>query len=290
MKLHLVDGTYELFRAHFGAPSATSPNGQPVGAVRGLMRSLLALLREPNVTHVAIAFDHVIESFRNDLFAGYKTGQGLDAQLLSQFPLAESTSRALGLVVWPMIPFEADDALATGAARYLQDPRVEQIVLCSPDKDLAQCVLDNTIICLDRMRKKTMNAEDVRAKFGVDPSSIPDYLALVGDSADGIPGVPRWGAKSASTVLGHYKHLSQIPDDDQDWQVRVRGANTLAQMLRQHRPQADLYRVLATLRTDVPLQEQVDDLEWTGADKKLLQDLCHLIGNEAILERIPRWR
>jgi 5'-3' exonuclease len=198
--VHLVDGTYELFRAHFGAPSATAPDGTEVGATRGLFRSLRALLREPGVTHVAVAFDHVVESFRNRLFPGYKTAEGMPPELLAQFPLAEEASRALGLVTWPMVEFEADDALATGAARYAGAPGVERVLLCTPDKDLAQCVRGARVVGFDRMRRRVLDEAGVRERFGVGPASIPDWLALVGDSADGIPGVPRFGEKSASAV------------------------------------------------------------------------------------------
>ncbi len=290
MKVHLVDGTFELFRAHFGAPSSQSPSGQEVGATRGLMRSLLALVRQPEVTHVAVAFDHVIESFRNDLYDGYKTGEGLEPALASQFELAETAIAALGLVVWPMVEFEADDALATGAIRYLADPRVTQVLLCSPDKDLTQCVQTDQIVCVDRMRKKQLDEAGVIDKFGVLPSCIPDYLALVGDSADGIPGVPRWGAKSSATVLAHYQDLDKIPDNEADWQVKVRGAKALATSLREHRTEATLYRTLATLRTDVPISEPLDALEWRGALRDPLRSICNEIGEKDLPDRISTWR
>ena len=264
MKVHLVDGTFELFRAYFGAPPATSPAGQPVGAVRGLVRSLLALLREDRVTHVAVAFDHVIESFRNELFAGYKTGEGVPGDLLAQFHPAEDAVRALGLVVWPMVEFEADDALATGAFRYAAIPEVEQVVVCSPDKDLAQCVRGTRVVTFDRMRRRLFDEGGVEEKFGVPPTSIPDWLALVGDDADGIPGVPRFGAKSASAVLARYHTLEAIPDAEREWNVVVRGAAALAASLRAHREEARLYRTLATLRTDVPLAEGLEDLRYAG--------------------------
>ena len=264
MKVHLVDGTFELFRAHFGAPPATAPDGRPVGAVRGLERSLRALLREDGVTHVAVAFDHVIESFRNDLFPGYKTGEGVPADLLAQFHPAEDAVRALGLVVWPMVEFEADDALATGAHRYAALPEVEQVVVCSPDKDLAQCVRGTRVVTSDRMRRRLFDEDGVKEKFGVAPASIPDWLALVGDDADGIPGVPRWGAKSAAVVLARYRSLEGIPDGEGLWDVAVRGAAALAASLRSHREEARLYRTLATLRTDVPLREDLDALRYRG--------------------------
>ena len=217
MKIHLVDGTYELFRNHFGAPPKQAPDGRQVGATLGLVRSLLMLLTTPGVSHVACAFDHVIESFRNDLFAGYKTGAGVDPSLLEQFPLAEEAVSALGLVVWPMIEFEADDALASAAARFQDEPAVEQVILCSPDKDLAQLVSGSRLVCWDRRREIVYDEEAVIAKYGVSPASIPDWLALVGDSADGYPGVPSWGAKSASAVLSRYQHLEAIPDDPLLW-------------------------------------------------------------------------
>ena len=290
MRIHLVDGTYELFRAYFGAPKATSARGVEVGATRGLLRSLLALLREHDVTHVACAFDHVIESFRNDLYEGYKTSAGVDATLLDQFPLAERAAHALGLVVWPMIEFECDDALATGATRWQDAPGVEQVLLCTPDKDMAQCVRGSRVVCLDRMRRRTLDEPGVVAKFGVGPASIPDWLALVGDAADGFPGVPRWGEKSAAAVLAVYGHIEAIPERETDWRVTVRGAGSLAASLREHREEAYLYRRLATLRTDVPITEDLDDLRWRGARREELTRLCREIDDEAWLERITRWR
>ena len=264
MNVHLVDGTYELFRSYFGAPKAIY-NGQEVGATRGILRSLHALLREPGVTHVAIAFDTVIESFRNELFDGYKTSFGVPDDLMSQFPLAERAAESLGIVPWRMIEFEADDALATFAARAAGDPRVDQVIICSPDKDLRQCVRGTRVVCLDRMRRVVIDEAGVVAKFGIPPASIPDWLALVGDDADGIPGVPRWGARSAATVLAHYGHLESIPDEASRWTLIVRGSAALAESLRHHRIEADLYRTLATLRQDVPLEETLEDLEWLGA-------------------------
>ena len=211
MKVHLVDGTYELFRSHFGAPSISAPDGRPVGAVRGLIQSLLLLLRQPDVTHVACAFDHVVESFRNDLFPGYKTGEGVPEDLMSQFGLAEETVSAIGMVVWPMVEFEADDVLATAARRWADTPGVDQIVVCSPDKDLAQLVTEDRVVCLDRRRGIVLDESGVLSKFGVSPTSIPDYLALVGDSADGIPGIPKWGPKSSATLLRRYGHIERVP-------------------------------------------------------------------------------
>jgi len=268
MQVHLVDGTYELFRHHYGAPPARAPDGREVGATRGLLRSLWSLLHEPGVTHVACAFDTVIESFRNELFAGYKTSEGIDPDLHAQFGLAERAVRAIGVVVWSMIEFEADDALAAGADRYARDPRVERVLLCSPDKDLAQAVVGERVVCLDRRRRTILDEPGVVAKFGVGPASIPDWLALVGDSADGLPGLPRWGARSASTVLGHYRHIEHIPDDAAAWQVGVRGAAGLAASLAQARDQAYLFRRLATLRPDAPVDPEVDALRWRGVDRE----------------------
>jgi 5'-3' exonuclease len=264
VNVHLVDGTYELFRAHFGAPPATAPDGREVGATRGLVRSLRALLKEEGVTHVAVAFDQVIESFRNRLFPGYKTAEGVPPELLAQFPLAEQAARALGLVVWPMVEFEADDALASGAARFAGAPGVERVFLCTPDKDLAQCVRGREVVGLDRMRRKVLDEAGVREKFGVSPGSIPDWLALVGDSADGIPGLDRWGEKSAAAVLARWGRLEAIPDDAAAWEVPVRGAARLAESLRAGRTEALLYRTLATVRTDVPLEEELEALRWRG--------------------------
>ena len=288
MWVHLVDGTYELFRAWFGAPGAVSPSGMEVGATRGFLRSMVSLLREPEVTHVACAFDHTIESFRNALFDGYKTGEGLEHALLAQFPLAERASQALGMVTWPMVEFEADDALATAAARFSASAEVAQVVLCSPDKDLCQCVTRDRIVTFDRRRNIVLDEQGVREKFGVPPASIPDYLALVGDSADGIPGVPRWGAKSTATVLAKYGHLEHIPEDATDWGLRVRGAASLAASFRVHRTEAFLFRKLATLRLDVPIEESIDDLRWRGVDQAELEALCEELGEIRLLEQLER--
>jgi 5'-3' exonuclease len=288
MHVHLVDGTFELFRAYYGSPPSTDANGKEVGAVRGLARSMLALLGERDVTHVAIAFDHVIESFRNDLYPGYKTGDGIDPALYSQFGPAEDACRALGLVVWPMIEFECDDALATAAARFAELKSVNRVVVCSPDKDLAQCVRGERVVCFDRMRRKRLDERGVVEKFGVTPKSIPDWLALVGDSADGYPGIPRWGAKSAAAVLGAYEKLEAIPADAAAWDVDVRGASALAASLAQNRTDAFLFRQLATLRVDVPLAESLDDLSWRGPDKAALGALAQLWGDDAIVERAMR--
>ena len=286
MKVHLVDGTYELFRSWFGAPESKSPSGQEVGATRGFLRSMAAMLRDDEVTHVGCAFDQRVESFRNELFDGYKTGEGLEPALFAQFPLAERASQALGMVTWPMVTFEADDALAAAAEKFADAPDVEQVVICSPDKDLCQCVHDRDVVTLDRRREIFLDSDGVREKFGVWPESIPDYLALVGDAADGIPGIARWGAKSASTVLGKLLHLENISDDHEQWGVKVRGGAALARNLSEHRDDAILYRTLATLRTDVPIEESLDDLRWKGPNRPALEALCEELGERALLDRI----
>lgn len=290
MKVFLVDGTYELFRAYHGAPPAQSPDGAPVGAVRGMARSLMAMVRDEGASHAAIAFDTVIESFRNELFPGYKRGDGIDPDLLSQFPLAEEMARALGFVVWPMVEFEADDALASGAVKYAAEPDVERVLVCSPDKDLAQVVDEAKVVTVDRRRRQMLDREGVIGKFGVPPESIADYLALVGDAADGIPGIPRWGAKGASQVLATYAHIENIPPSSDAWSIKVRGAQGLSKALEDERENAMLYRQLATLRLDVPLQERAADLEWRGADGRALKAFCAKIGDDRLLERVPRIR
>jgi 5'-3' exonuclease len=244
------------------------------------------------VTHVGVAFDHVIESFRNDLYAGYKTGAGVDPHLLAQFPLAEEAVAALGVVVWPMVEFEADDALGTAVRRFKKSKSVEQILLCSPDKDLAQLVEGERIVCWDRKRDLIIDEAGVVEKFGVPPQSMPDWLALVGDSADGYPGLPGWGAKSASAVLSRYEHLEAIPADPAKWKVSSVSpgrAASLAESLKQHRGEARLYKQLATLRVDVPLEQKLNDLKWQGAYKRLMR-FCHDLGDQRIPERIPLWR
>lgn len=289
MKIYLIDGTYELFRNHFGAPPKKSVGGKEVGATVGLLRSLHMLLTRPETTHIAVAFDHVIESFRNDLYPGYKTGAGVDPNLIAQFLLAEEAVAALGLVVWPMLEFEADDALASAAARFEHVSAVEQIVICSPDKDLAQVVSGSRIVCWDRRRDIVLDEAGVLAKFGVPPQSIPDWLALVGDAADGYPGIPGWGAKSAAAVLSRYQHIESIADDPQDWGLGANRAARLAESLAQHRQEAFLYRQLATLREDVPLLEKLQDLEWQGAYPRL-KEICHRLGDEQLPKRISQWR
>ena len=290
MKVHLVDGTYELFRAHFALPSISAPDGREVGAVRGLVQTLINLLRQSDVTHVAVAFDSEILSFRNQLFEGYKTGDGTPPELLSQFPLAERAAAALGLVVWPMTEFEADDALGAAAVRWQDAPGVKQIVLCSPDKDLAQVVRGDRVVTLDRRREVVTDEDGVREKFGVAPASIPDYLGLVGDSADGIPGIPRWGAKGTAQVLDHYGHIEQIPPEAADWAVNVRGAKSLAASLSENMQAALLYRQLATLRLDVPIAEELAHLEWQGARQEPYQQLCDELGFGRLRDGVGRWR
>lgn len=290
MKVHLVDGTYELFRAHFGAPSRTSPDGREVGGTQQFLRSMLGLLSEPDVTHVGAAFDTVIESFRNDLFDGYKTGAGIDPDLWTQFPLVERGAAALGIAVWGMMKWEADDGIATAAHRSAQLSEVEQVVICSPDKDFAQLVDGKRIILRDRMRRKTIDEDGVREKWGVDPASIPDWLALVGDNADGFPGIPRWGAKSSATVLARYGHIQNIPDDEGDWDIKVRGAKALAGNLRERRDEAMLYQKLATLVVDADIDCSLASMEWRGAHRDQLEPLVAELGmNETFLAQIPRW-
>jgi len=289
MKIHLVDGTYELFRSHFGAPPKKSPDGREVGATVGLLKSLFMLVSSPGVTHVACAFDHVIESFRNDLFPGYKTGAGVEADLLAQFPLAERAVSALGIVVWPMVEFEADDALATAASRFKDEPGVEQVVICSPDKDLAQAVSGVSVVCWDRRRDIFLDDEGVMKKFGVRPHSIPDWLALVGDAADGFPGIPGWGARSASAVLARCAHLESVPEDPRQLGLPLGRATRLVESLAAHREEALLYRRLATLRDDVSLEEGLADLEWRGAAAEL-NEVCRELGDEELAKRITEHR
>ena len=269
MIVHLVDGTYELFR-YFLSPAAVFDRSTPpeLRAVRGVVASILGML-EGGATHLGVATDHVIESFRNALWPGYKTGEGMDPLLLAQFVPLEEALRALGVVVWPMVEFEADDALAAAAALAAADPRVEQVVICTPDKDLAQCVRGARVVQLDRRRNEVRDEAGVRQKFGVPPESIPDWLALVGDSADGYPGLPAWGARSAATVLARYGHLEHIPRPATAWEVSVRGAARLAATLGEQAERARLFRTLATLRPDAPIGVDVDGLRWRGPRPEL---------------------
>ncbi len=289
MKIHLVDGTYELFRAHFGAPPKKSASGQEVGATVGLLRSMLLLLSDPQVTHIAVAFDHVIESFRNKMYAGYKSSDGVEKVILDQFPVAEAAVKALGLVTWPMVKFEADDAIATAVAKFKKVKSVEQIVICSVDKDLTQMVDGDRVICWDRRREILLNEKGVTEKFGVPPESIPDFLALVGDSADGYPGIQGWGEKSTATVLSKYKHIESIPDDPNQLGLGLGRAATLLENLKANYKDALLFRELSTLRTDVPLKETLADLKWQGALPRL-KKVCKELGSESIVERVKKWR
>ncbi|HJX67613.1 MAG TPA: 5'-3' exonuclease H3TH domain-containing protein [Candidatus Limnocylindrales bacterium] len=292
MELHLVDATYELFRAYYSPrPAVKTRDGRDVGAVVGLVYTLLTLLRDEGATHVGCATDHVIRSFRNELYPGYKTEAGVPAELLAQFPLAERAMEALGVVVWPMVEFEADDALATAAARWAGRRGVERIWICTPDKDLAQCVTGDRVVLRDRRRGLTIDAAGVRKKWGVPPASIPDYLALVGDSADGFPGLPGWGARSAAAVLARFPHLETIPAAVEDWHVNVRSAGALNTTLRAKWPDAMLYRHLATLRTDVPLpQDEMDELRWLGARRGQFVALCEELDQPRLAERPHLWR
>ena len=267
MRVHLVDGTYELFRYYFALPGHLDDDGVEVDAVRGVLGSVLALL-EDGATHVGVATDHVIESFRNDLWPGYKTSAGIDPPLLAQFPLLEDALRALGVTVWAMVELEADDALAAAAKVAAADSQIEQVVICTPDKDLAQCVTDPRVVQLDRRQQRVFDEAAVKEKFGVIPASIPDWLALVGDNADGFPGLPGWGAKSASTVLARYEHLDAIPPEGSEWDVTVRGAPKLATALADGRKEVELFRTLATLRDDAPVGA-VDDWRWRGPTAEL---------------------
>lgn len=290
MKLHLVDATFELFRAYFSRAPETAPNGRPVNAVRGLIDSMLSLLREPNVTHIAGATDHVIRSWRNDVYPDYKTDAGMPPELLSQFGLAERALAALGMVVWPMVEHEADDAIATAVARWADAPGVEQVVICSVDKDLAQLVRGDHVVLQDRMRRITYDEAGVIAKFGVGPRSIPDYLALVGDSADGYPGLRGWGAKSAGAVLSAYGHIDAIPDDPLEWKLPLRNASRLAATLRDNRDEALLYRRLAILDSDAPINDDLTELEWHGVPRDEFIGLCEELGLSTVRERVHRWR
>ncbi len=285
MKVYLVDGTYELFRHYFGVPKARDAQGREVGAVRGVLASLLAMMRN-GVTHIGVATDHVIESFRNNLWTGYKTSEGVELDLLSQFPILEEILSAAGITVWPMVEFEADDALASACALALRDRRVEQVVICTPDKDLSQCVQGSRVVQLIRRTGSTIDEAGVIAKFGVPPESIPDYLALVGDSADGYPGLPGWGAKSSSSVLAKFLHIESIPVSARDWHVNVLNSASLADTLARERKLALLFRTLATLRSDIPLLENVDRLRWTGPQPSF--DAIARLLDEAVTEKKPK--
>ncbi len=263
LDVYLVDGTYELFRHYYALPSARAQDGAEIAAVRGTLASVLGMI-QGGVTHIAVATDHVVESFRNDLWPSYKTSAGIEPDLLAQFPLLEETLSAAGVVVWPMVEFEADDALAAAALKAAADPRVERVIICTPDKDLAQCVRGTRIVQLNRRTRVTLDESGVIGKFGVKPESIPDYLALVGDAADGYPGLPGWGAKSTAAVLAKFGHLEAIPVDWNEWHVNATSASSLARVLEEQRDEALLFRTLATLRTDIDLFGDVDQLQWSG--------------------------
>jgi 5'-3' exonuclease len=292
MKLHLVDATFELFRAYFSRPPRRAPDGRPVNAVQGLVDSMLSLLREPDLTHIGAATDHVIESWRNDLFPGYKSSAGVPRELLTQFVDAERALEALGMPVWAMVEDEADDAIAAAVERFGSDSRVEQVVICSVDKDLGQLVEGDRVVLRDRMRRVTYDEAGIVAKFGVRPESIPDYLALVGDSSDGFPGLPGWGARSAATVLARWGHLETIPESPLDWDLPVRNAGRLALTLQQQRDAAVLYRRLATLNRDAAITRvtrSLDDLAWKGVPRQRFLALCEELGFDTVRERVHRW-
>ena len=291
MKLHFVDATFELFRAYYSRPPRRAPDGRPVNAVQGLVDSMLSLLREPDVTHIGAATDYVIESWRNDLYPGYKSSAGIDPDLLAQFRDAERALEALGMPVWAMVEDEADDGIAAAVERFGSDARVEQAIICSVDKDLGQLVDGERIVLRDRMRGITYDEAGIIAKFGVAAESIPDYLALVGDSSDGFPGLPGWGAKSAGVVLARWKHLEEIPASALDWALPVRNASRLALTLSQQRGDAILYRRLATLNRDADLgaTATLDDLEWRGVPRDRFMELCDELGFDTVRERIHRW-
>lgn len=263
MQVHLLDGTYELFRHYYAMPKQQIAGGEEVAATAGVLGSVLSMM-ESGTTHLGVATDHVIESFRNDLWPGYKTSEGIEPDLLAQFHPLEDALAALGVKVWPMVEFEADDALAAAAERAAALPAVEQVVICTPDKDLSQSVRGRRVVQLDRRKRETRDERGVVARFGVGPASIPDYLALVGDTADAFPGIAGWGEKASATVLGRYPHLERIPARATEWDVAVRGAARLSATLEEHRELALLFRTLATLRTDVPVFDAVDELRWRG--------------------------
>ena len=285
--VHLIDGTYELFRAHFGAPPRQTPEGWEIGAVHGILQSTLTLLADDEVTHVGAAFDTVIESFRNHMYDGYKTGEGTPPELFAQFPVAERAMEIIGVAVWSMIEQEADDGLAAATAKYVGD--VDRVIVMSPDKDMCQLYGDPKVVGFDRRNQKLVDADGVREKFGVSPASIPDYLGLVGDTADGFPGIPGWGAKSASTLLARYGTIEAIPPSEESWDVKVRGAAKLAATLRDKRADALLFKDIATLRTDADIPQSLDELEWKGVDKPAFVALCDELGFESLKTRPTRW-
>jgi 5'-3' exonuclease len=283
MDVHLIDGTYELFRHFYAVPAAADVNGQEIGAVRGVLTSVLSMI-ERGATHIGVATDHVVESFRNGLYPGYKTSEGVPPQLLLQFLVLEKALEAMGIVVWPMIEFEADDALASAAAKAAKDDRVARVLICTPDKDLSQCVVGTRVVQLDRRRNIVRDEAGVVAKFGVMPRSIPDYLAVVGDSADGFPGLPGWGAKAAALTLSQYSHLEDIPKDWREWDPSIRKARALSESLFNAWDDALLFRVLATLRSDVPVFDTVDELHWQSPRKRF-EEQCQRMKAPDLLRR-----
>jgi 5'-3' exonuclease len=284
MDVHLIDGTYELFRHFFALPSAADTNGQEIGAVRGVLNSVLSMI-ERGATHIGVATDHVVESFRNDLYPGYKTSEGVPPELLAQFPVLEETLEAMGIVVWPMVQYEADDALASAAVKAALDDRVRQVLICTPDKDLSQCVVGTRIVQLDRRQNILRDEAGVVAKFGVKPQSIPDYLAVVGDSADGFPGLPGWGVKAATSTLSQYPHLEDIPKDWRAWHPSIKKAFLLSKSLFSAWSDALLFRTLATLRLDVPVFATVEDLRWKGAQPNFKQQ-CQRMKSPELVHRV----
>jgi 5'-3' exonuclease len=286
MDVHLIDGTYELFRHFYAVPAGADVNGQEIGAVRGVLTSVLSMI-DRGATHIGVATDHVVESFRNDLYPGYKTSEGVPPQLLSQFPVLEQALEAMGVIVWPMVEFEADDALASAAAKAAKDDRVTRVLICTPDKDLSQCVIGTRVVQLDRRRDIVRDEAGVIAKFGVKPESIPDYLAVVGDTADGFPGLPGWGAKAAALALSRYSHLENIPKDWRDWQSSIKRARALSESLLNGWSDALLFRTLATLRLDVPVFDRVDDLCWQGP-RKNFDELCQRIKAYDLFRRLAK--
>ena len=283
MNVHLIDGTYELFRHFFAVPAAEDVDGQEIGAVRGVLASVLSMI-EGGATHLGVATDHVVESFRNDLYPGYKTSEGVAPELLSQFPILEQALEAMGVVVWLMVYYEADDALASAAGKAARDERVRQVLICTPDKDLAQCVVGTRVVQLDRRNNVLRDEDGVVAKFGVRPESIPDYLAVVGDSADGFPGVAGWGAKGAALVLSRYPHLEDIPKDWREWDASIRKARALSEALFKAWNDALLFRTLARLRLDVPVFDTVEELRWKGA-RENFEECCQRMKATGLLGR-----
>jgi len=286
VRVHLLDGTYELFRHFYAMPKQPDRDGNEVAAIVGVLGSVLGML-EGGATHLGVATDHVIESFRNDLWPGYKTSEGIEPELLAQFHPLEDALRTMGVVVWAMEEFEADDALAAAAYLAAESPDVEQVIICTPDKDLSQCVSGERVVQLDRRKRETRDEQGVIARFGVGPKSIPDYLALVGDSADGFPGLPGWGEKASGAILGHYAHLERIPKAASEWAVPVRGAARLAAALEENRPLALLFRKLATLRTDVPVFRTLEDLRWRGPTPAF-EEMSQRLGMPGLWDRAQR--